>query len=187
MLRVDNPKPSQIWDTEQPQTNNLIWYQDKVWPLLLTDPGCVFVCGRVWDFTTGHGAADPVGILCVRGGGMGSVCWPLADLCPADPAAAVESEQGCRGYPTLSYTLSFFHCFSPCRYWQTCCSFSRRVCVSMWCVCGVWSATSAIMTDKRQAGSRQTDSDHTHVLSFLLFATQSPSFFRGVGRCSCNR
>lgn len=36
------------------------------------------------------------------------------------------------------------------------------------------------MTDKRQAESQQTDSDHTHVLPFLLFATQSRFLFLDV-------
>lgn len=44
------------------------------------------------------------------------------------------------------------------------------------CMC-VWSTPSVIMTDKRQAESQQTDSDHTRVLPFLLFATQSRFFF----------
>lgn len=51
---------------------------------------------------------------------------------------------------------------------------SLVVCVCVWCV---WSDASVIMTDKRQAESQQTDSDHTHTRPLLPSFRHSESTF----------
>lgn len=140
------------------------WFDiSKVWPLLLTDPGCVFACGRVWDFTTGQGAVDPVGILCVRGGGRGSVCWPLADLCPVDPrcSGGVRAE-----LQRISLTLLHTFLFSLFQSVQILTDMLqlRSSCVCVYVVCVVCYERN---NDRQTAGRESADGLGPHTRPLL--------------------
>lgn len=150
--------------------NSLIWYEGEVWPLLLTDPGRVFVCGIwVWDFTTGQVAVDPVGILCVSGGGsrgQSADLWLTCVRLTPRRSGGVRAED-------IPLSLTHFPFFIVSVRADT----DRRAAASrVFVVCVVCCERD---NDRQTAGRDSADGlgPHTHVLSFLLFATQSPSFF----------